>query len=150
MAKRAQKLRNMAYSKPRMRWILAYRRVQAQIAVARFTARYEEFLSKWKWNDNLKKFEKIPELSSPLSVPSAFTVSASLMEKAATTSSMAVTTTIMKTKPPIACEVDVTNENIVDSNGASATQNLSNSISTSSVGGSKQLSSHPLVTSTIN
>lgn len=59
IAKRAAKIRSMGYSKPRLRWIWGYNRVRAQIAVEQFTNRYNEFLEKFEWNNDAKKYSKI-------------------------------------------------------------------------------------------
>ena len=59
IARRNQKLRNSGYSKARMKWIWAYRRVLSQVVVAQFSARYDLFLEKFTWNNDLKKYEKI-------------------------------------------------------------------------------------------
>ena len=59
IAKRAAKIRSMGYSKPRLKWIWAYNRVRAQLAVEQLTQRYNRFLEKFKWNNEIKKYEAI-------------------------------------------------------------------------------------------
>lgn len=59
IAKRNQKLRDSGYSKWRMKWIWAYRRILSQCAVASFSAKYDNFLLKYAWNNDLKKYVRI-------------------------------------------------------------------------------------------
>ena len=59
IAQRAQRLRDSGYSKARIQWIWAYRRVQAQLAVKKITAKYETFLLKYEWNNDIRKFQLI-------------------------------------------------------------------------------------------
>ena len=61
IAKRAAKIRSMGYTKPRLKWIWAYNRVRAQIAVEQFTQKYNQFLEKFRWNNEIKKYEVISE-----------------------------------------------------------------------------------------
>lgn len=56
IAKRAAKMRSMGYTKPRLKWIWAYNRVRAQIAVEQFTQRYNQFLEKFRWDNETKKY----------------------------------------------------------------------------------------------